>query len=574
VSSGHQPTGPFQRIDLSCQTVAGQRVSVPKRGGAARLARGAPPARAISLPRISLATALSACALVALGAAAVALRLELLARSHWLLEGDDALSTLMALGVLEGDRPIMLKNQTYAAAWEPYAMAASYALFGVSRVSAKLPALLSSLALIGTAWLLARVTVGRTAAWFAAALLAIPPAYGLVLWLKPWAPYTEVVLLGSVCLSCALAVRGAASARHLAWLAFGCGAAGGLALWMHPLAVCYLAAAAVALVTSATPRHWLAATSFGLAGFAVGGVPIWLFNLQTDGATFRFVVSGTQGASADRLAVLQAWWTNDLPRGAGLWHPWGPSPVLLGFALGALIAAALLYALFGRARLELRPLDAILAFLVLIPSVLVLSGFGGPALNPYGFDATGRYAPPIWSGLAVVLAALLAGVWRVRRWLAVCLAAVPLLVNLVGILSIDPTAAFQSPYWDRLATDNGPLLEALDAERVRAIWINHWAGQPLMFDARSAGQTLYAYDWYDVQAGGIDRFPEFKSVVESADRPAFVLVTDEIEPALERSLRLMGVTFVERRVAPYVVVMPTSRKVHPSEVTGTLDYRY
>src|SRR5438045_9730138 len=47
----------------------------------------------------------------ALVAAALALRLSLLVRSGWLLEGDDALSTLMALNILSGDRPIMLKNQ-------------------------------------------------------------------------------------------------------------------------------------------------------------------------------------------------------------------------------------------------------------------------------------------------------------------------------------------------------------------------------------------------------------------------------------------------------------------------------
>ena len=58
---------------------------------------------------------------------ALAVRLMLLVRSSWVLEGDDALSALMALRVLDGDRPIMLKNQTYAAAWEPYAMALSFA---------------------------------------------------------------------------------------------------------------------------------------------------------------------------------------------------------------------------------------------------------------------------------------------------------------------------------------------------------------------------------------------------------------------------------------------------------------
>ena len=72
----------------------------------------------------------------------LAVRLFLLVRSNWLLEGDDALSALMALAILDGDRPIMLKHQTYAAAWEPYAIAASYVAFGVSRVTSKLPELI------------------------------------------------------------------------------------------------------------------------------------------------------------------------------------------------------------------------------------------------------------------------------------------------------------------------------------------------------------------------------------------------------------------------------------------------
>src|SRR6266851_4524262 len=141
---------------------------------------------------------------VALFVAALAVRLSLLVRSGWLLEGDDALSALMAVNILDGDRPIMLKNQTYAAAWEPYAMAVTYAFLGISRVSAKLPALLGSLALIGTTCLLAREVAGTAAAWFAGLLAALPPVYVLVLSLKPWAPYTEVILFGSLCVTCAL----------------------------------------------------------------------------------------------------------------------------------------------------------------------------------------------------------------------------------------------------------------------------------------------------------------------------------------------------------------------------------
>jgi len=212
--------------------------------------------------------------------------------------------------------------------------------------------------------------------------------------------------------------------------------------------------------------------------------------------------------------------------------------------------------------------------LVLMPGLFVLSGFGGPALNPWGFDATGRYAPPIWYAVAVVLGAALGAAWQIRRWLAVGLCLLPLGIDMAAVTSIDPAQAFQSPYWDKLPLDNGSLLAALRAENVAYVWMNHWAGQPAMVDARAIGQSLVAYDWYDVQAGGIDRFPEYLPLVEGADKPAFVLVTAEVEPQLERTLRSMGVSFIERRVAPYVVVIPMSRKVQASEVTDALDYRY
>jgi len=529
-------------------------------------------------------------------AVALAVRLVLLVRSSWLLEGDDALSTLMAFDVLHGQWPIMLKNQTYAAAWEPYAMAASYVLFGVSRISAKLPALLGSLATIGTSWLLARTIAGPVAGWFAAALAALPPVYVLVLGLKPWAPYTEVILFGTLCLVCALrlawpgpcplraprsgihplralrsgihplrAPRSGIHQRNGLW-ALSCGASGGLAFWMHPLAVWYLLPAALAVLLRARSARVI---GLGFLGFAVGALPVWIFNLQTAGATFRFVVSGTSGQTADRLAVLDAWWNNDLPRGAGLWHPWGPSPPLLAALMAVVIAAALVWALYRRG-----PLVVVLLFLVTIPTVLVLSGFGGPALNPYGFDATGRYAPPIWFGLVAVLGAALAALWQVRRWAALALAAVPLALNLVALGNVEPLQAFQSPYWDRLPATNESLLATLRDAGVEAVWLNHWAGAPLMFDARVRNQPLIAYDWYDVQAGGVDRFPEYRPLVEAAARPAFILVTEETEPALVRRLREMQVSFDLYRVSPYVVVIPTSRRVHPSEVTGELDYRY
>jgi hypothetical protein len=507
---------------------------------------------------------------------ALALRLALLVRSGWLLEGDDALSALMALSVQHGERPIMLKNQAYAAAWQPYAMAASFTLFGVSRVAAKLPALLGSLAFVLTSWLLAREVAGAVAARLAALLAAAPPAYVLVLSLKPWAPYTEDMLFGSLALTCA--TRLAFPRQHhcdSAWAA-GCGVACGLAFWMHPIAIFYGVPTVLIILFRVHGARLVRVIVCSLLGFGLGGLPVWIYNLQSGGATFRFVLAGMSGHTVDRLAVMGVWWNADMPRAIGLWNPWGQVPRLIGFALGTVFAGALAWAVLWRPwqRPALRPLDSVLLLLLAIPAIFVLSGFGAPALNSWSFDATGRYAPPIWSGLAVVLGALLAAVWRLRRALAVALTVTVVAANLYALASVDPVRAFQSPYWDKLPADNRPLLDTLAAEGVTHVWLNHWVAFPLMFDARASRQPLVAYDWFDVQAGGIDRFPEYFPLVEQAERPAFVLVTDEPEPELEQRLRGLGVSYLRHRVPPYVVVIPVSRKVHPSEVTSALDYRY
>ena len=63
-------------------------------------------------------------------------------------------------------------------------------------------------------------------------------------------------------------------------------------------------------------------------------------------------------------------------------------------------------------------------------------------------------------------------------------------VNAAGLLSIQPLQAFQSPYWDKLPVDEAPLLAALRQQGVTRVWMNHWAGQPLMFDARTAGPGI------------------------------------------------------------------------------------
>jgi hypothetical protein len=507
---------------------------------------------------------------------ALAVRLWLLERAGWLLDGDDSLSALMAFAILDGDRPIMLKHQAYAGAWQPYAMAVCYVLFGASRLSARLPELAASIAFVGTTWLLAREVGGTVAARFAALLMALPPVYILVLSLKPFAPYTEVAVLGSLALACATGLVVGRDPSRDRVRALGCGIVGGLAFWMHPRAVYYLVPIAILILAHLRGVRRIQAGLLGLAGFVLGALPLWLYNLQTNGATLWLVLAGARGDAANPAAVLAAWWNADLPRAVGLWTPWGDQPGALSAALAVQLGVALGWAVLRRPLwcAAPRPLDGTLLLLAAIPLIFVASGFGESALNPWGIDATGRYTLPIWGGLAVVLGAFLAAVWRRQRAAALGLAGAALAANLYACVAADAVRAFQSPYWAKLPVDNGPLLATLEAEGIAHVWMNHWAAFPVMLDARLAGRPLIAYDWYDVEVGGIDRFPEYRPLVEQAERAAFVLVTDEPEPELAHRLRELGVAYRFHRVPPYVVVLPVSRAVHPSEVGASLDGRY
>jgi hypothetical protein len=241
--------------------------------------------------------------------------------------------------------------------------------------------------------------------------------------------------------------------------------------------------------------------------------------------------------------------------------------------------AALLWALLHGRRLrwpdwQLRPLDVPLILLLMVPVVFVFSGFGGQGINPWGFDATSRYSIHLWPPLAVVLGAFVAYWWPRGRWLAALLGAGVLVFNGYSIARTDAVQAFQSPYWEKLPADNSDVLAVLHQQGVNAIWANHWAGYVLMFDARANGDRLIAYDWYDVAAGGMDRFPDDRARVVDAPKTAFVLVTDEEDPELAQRLRDLGVTYDLYHAEPYVVVIPTSRIVQPTEVLQSLDYRY
>ncbi len=517
-----------------------------------------------------------------------------------MIDGDEAMVGLMARHILQGQRPIFLNGLQYTGALQAYEAAALYQVLGMSRMALKLVPLAASLAFILTTYGLARRIVSTPAALIAALVAAAPPVYVAATMLKAWAPYPEVMALGNLLLALAI---------DLAWRpakgtpgdqspedpaagrgrALALGLLGGFALWLQGVAVYALATCALVLLARA-PRKLPRLAPVLAAGLALGGIPLWLGNLASGFGTARSLAGGHPLAQ-DLVAEAGALLHDSLPRVLGLWQPWGATPAPVSWALGGVVGAGLLALLLrGRAShgRRLAPSDVPLVFALMLVLIYLGSGFAGPSLNPWGFDATGRYVLPLWGVVPLAVAALaeplLGGPGRgplrgpvvrgapLRASLAASLVALVMLAHLAGYATSNPRQVFQSPYWNKLPFDSQPLLDALRRAGISAVWMNHWAGFPLMFDAQEA---VIAADYYDVfVGGGINRFPEHFALVERADRPAYVLVTDEPVPALERRLQELGVMYRVERVGPYVIVQPLSRRVNPTEVQDAIDYRY
>lgn len=513
-------------------------------------------------------------------AVGLALRVWLNVRSQWMIDGDEALFGIGTVRLLHGDPPNLLFGVPYMGMLQSYIAAPFVALVGPSPLALRCVTLLASVAFIVTTWLLARAWYGPAVAAVAALLAAVPSVYFDAVGLKVWGSYLGVMVLGALLL---LGVwqcrRQGGDTRRKQWLLLGliCG----LALWAN-LLVAYYVLTALALLPWRQLRRWIGrAVAFGLPGVLIGGAPLWWYNLRYNGATFRWLFAGAGTATTNRGAVAHVLFTTLLPRVLGLTSPWGTIPRGLAATLAALSAAALLLAAYdalrqvwsGGAARGKAPAGAapLLLFLAVMLAVYLLSGFGGPSLSP--FDGSGRYLLPLWTVLPLLLAALvvrLATIWRPLGALAV---AAILATSLAGHRESRAGLVFQSPYWDRLPLNSQPLLEWLQANDVHDIWLNHWAGDQVMY---LSDGTIRSADYYDIVVGhGINRFPVAFQQVDQAPRAAFVIVVGSLPPSgMATRLQALGVAYREATVGPYQVYLPLSRRVDPSEVVDALRYPY
>jgi hypothetical protein len=266
----------------------------------------------------------------ALPAAAAALgvlaRLWLVARTNAMIDGDEAMVGLQALGILHGQFPTYFPGQAYMASVDAYLAAPLVALLGPTGWALRLvPALLSPLLVLLTArlaWaLLPRDGVATPLlAGLAACVAGLPPLYVAVTEMRTWGGQLEIYI---VTLALLLAVmeladrlRAGAAAWRLAarWLILGILA--GLGIWINPLILYALLAGLLWLAPPLLGRlapgrfHLPGSGSAGdahgwrpamlapllalLPGLALGGLPAWVYAARNHGVNLLVYASQPQ----------------------------------------------------------------------------------------------------------------------------------------------------------------------------------------------------------------------------------------------------------------------------------------
>ncbi len=154
---------------------------------------------------------------------------------------DTATVGLMALNILDGERPLFFYGQQYMGALEAYLAAALFRVFGFSMLSLSLSPILFSIGWIAGTYLLFTELLGRRAGLAAALVLAIPGWQTLWYNIASYGGYPGAFCFGTWALWLCLRTAQRDLSRKAEWIhILSIGFLAGIALWTNYQSASYL----------------------------------------------------------------------------------------------------------------------------------------------------------------------------------------------------------------------------------------------------------------------------------------------------------------------------------------------
>ncbi len=492
---------------------------------------------------------------------------------------DGALSGIVALHVADGSaRDVFVPHVPYSGSLKSHLTAPIALVMDPARAFA-LASVLFYLGYVAGLFRLALLVAGPRAALLAGLYAAFSPPFLTRYSLSNDGNYVEVLALGTWALW--LAARWTRESDSRGPLAFAAGLLLGLGFWCHILAVIHaVAIAALFVAVAVTPsrsdrdgrrgirRGDLLSSARSLlalaAGWAIGYVPGWLWNVANDWASFQYLLPGEprpgEGGEPDaavsgvldkvRLMVTDHW-----PVLMGYDSGYGPAlnAVLLAASWAGVVAA--LFALVWTARRAWRerswPLAALLLFAATNVAIALAALPHVPG-NP-------RYLLFLMSVLPVVLADAFGRgrLWRPSAptgwWQRPLVLAVLIGTGAVASFAqVPPTIRYDGRWREFVAEMEREGVRFCYTDFFLATRVNFLSGERIVCSAK-LGPTTTEY------------FFEYRARVEQAPEAAFIAVNRTSAWRLERRLQDLGVSY-ERKELMKPVLLRLSRKVDPEEL--------
>lgn len=189
---------------------------------------------------------------------ALAVRILLVIHSNGMIDGDEALVGIQAQHILHGERPIYFYGIPYFGSLEAYLVAFVFAIAGSSVWALRAEPMLLALVIVWLTWRFAAALAdfAQLPAYarqqfmgVAALCAAVLPLYDVVLEMRTFGGYVETFVLMLLLLHSVLQLTrawGRGASRHeFAWRWAGIGLVIGVGMWVDPLIISAVAAAAL-----------------------------------------------------------------------------------------------------------------------------------------------------------------------------------------------------------------------------------------------------------------------------------------------------------------------------------------
>ncbi len=470
---------------------------------------------------------------------------------------DEAVTGLMALEILRGIPQVFYWGEPYGGAiGDAYLAAAGFWLFGPSTLVLRLAPLAVIVLWVWASWQAARRTAGEGFGLWAGLYVALPPVFLSFVQLTS-AGEAVAVACGAVVVAATIRLLDSEISPDTSgatWMALGL--AGGAGWWASQIMGMFLVAAVLSLAV-ARPRVWRTAGPYVALGFfLLASLPLWIWNLQHDWATFRHLTTWGGGPPPLREGAASVARTLVATLRDQYWDGRGhsvriPAPgSLLGWVLLVTVyapAVALALAQVGtwarrawrRERPWREPLDVVvLAFWLTVAAHLA---------TWFGTSRVLRYSITFYVTLPVLCATLLARLARIGwlgQGLAAALAVAVLAYNALTHVAfiVDSQTARHRPI--------DALIARLERLGVRACYANARIAPVITFEST---ERIRCAEYHGYRNFGL------LQAVDAIDDPAAVAIVthrvlrDPAPNAMVRALRLAGADMRRAVVGHYEV---------------------